>query len=322
MLLAGYLREKFIVKYIRVFSLVFLSVLMAPLSLQAADETDEPNVETTEEDPNKGIVSQSSPIIGYQPLTVAGQLIEATYLEESLGERHGVIILLHDRSDHLEDQGVVTPLRHQMPKLGWSTLTIALEYPFEPAILLSPTLENTSEAGAPGEITTPEERVTKDEESTEEETLAGAGDKKKAPVALPPISNQQRLEAAIAFLQEKQIERFIFIGHGAGGNLAVEILDKETTPIQALVLIDTPALTTNEVFKTMRHPILEIYGSNGVEGVDDAVQHRRVLMKREGSRHYATREIVGADHFFTGLQAELISTLRGWLRSTFLEEKD
>ena len=54
---------------------------------------------------------------------------------------------------------------------------------------------------------------------------------------LPAISNEQRIDAAIALLQAKDIERIIFIGHGAGGNLAVEILDNETTPIQALILV-------------------------------------------------------------------------------------
>lgn len=261
------------------------------------------------------IVGQRSPIIGYQPLTVAGQEIEATYLEEVLGERHGAIIFLHDQGEHLEGQGVVTPLRHQLPKYGWSTLTLALDYPYKPAILLSPTLIAENNASEAKSIA-----VASDEKQSDDKPRDSDAPAEKE--VLPPISNQQRLKAAITFLQEKDIDRILFIGHGAGGNLAVEILDDETTPIQALILISTPELTTNEVFKTMQHPILELYGAQDLDGIAEAVQHRKILMKRAGNKHYATREIVAANHFFTGLEATLVNILRGWLKSTFLDENE
>lgn len=294
-----------------------LSIFILPLCVHAADDdlkTESAGVQTEVDaegavEESKGIISQSSPIVGYQALTVAGQEIEATYLEEVLGERHGAIIFLHDQGERLEGKGVVTPLRHQLPKYGWSTLTLALDYPYEPAILLSTTLiidNNASEAALTA--------VAGDEKSKD----SGAQAEKEA---LPPISNQQRLKAAITFLQEKDIDRILFIGHGAGGNLAVEILDDETTPIQALILISTPELSTNEVFKTMQHPILELYGAQDLDGIAEAVQHRKVLMKRAGNKHYAIREIVAANHFFTGLETTLVNSIRGWLKSTFLDEK-
>jgi len=299
------------VKSIRIVILALLGSLAFPATVLAVDGTmeDAPDKTLSEMDLSNaisGIVSQSSPIDGYQPLTVAGQEIAATYLEETLGERHGAIIFLHDQGEKLEGNGVITPLRHQMPQYGWSTLTIALDYPFEPAILLSATVENVSEADSA-------EPVTEEKE--------GDGDKKEK-ASLPPISNVQRLDAAIAFLQEKEIDRIIYVGHGAGGNLAVELLDTETTPIQALVLISTPALTTNDVFKTMQHPILDLYGGNDLEGVAKAVQQRKVMMKRTGNSRYATREIVGANRLFTGLQTTLVNSLRGWLKVTFIDENN
>jgi hypothetical protein len=298
------------VKSIKTFVFVLITLFIMSLNVYAADEssTDETEmtgIQTEKPDENHGIVSQSSSIEGYHPLTVAGQEIEATYIEESLGERHGAIIFLHDRAEELEDQGVVTPLRHQMPQYGWSTMTVALDYPYEPAILLSATVENVSEA--------------RSAEPAVEEKLGDDDKQEKAP--LPPISNVQRLEAAIAFLQAKDIDRIIYVGHGAGGNLAVELLDTETTPIQALVLISTPALTTNDVFNTFQHPILDLYGANDLDGVTEAVHQRKVLMKRTGNAQYSTREISGANHFFTGLETTLVNSLRGWLRSTFLDDK-
>jgi len=184
-------------------------------------------------------------------------------------------------------------------------LTIALDYPFEPDILLSATTENVSEA-APTE-------------TASEETAKAEGKQEKTP--LPAISNAQRLDAAIAFLKEKQIDRIIYVGHGVGGNLAVALLDTETTPIQALILVGTPALKTDKVFKTFKHPVLDLYGANDLAGVAEAVQQRKTIMKRTGNRQYIAREIAGADHLFTGLQTTLVNSLRGWLKVTFLDKK-
>jgi hypothetical protein len=281
-------------------SVVFSVSVMAGASKVASDKIlDESDVSNAV----SGIVGQRSSIIGYQPLTVAGQEVEATYLEEVLGERHGAIILLHDQGEKLEGQGVITPLRHQMLKYGWSTLTLALHYPYESSILLSPSLtadENESE-------------MESTDASTDEKSVDSTPQEKEL---LPPVSNQQRLKAAITFLQEKDIDRIIFIGHGTGGNLAVEILDDA---IQALILISTPELSTNDVFKTMQHPILDLYGAQDLDGIAEAVQHRKVLMKRAENNDYATREIVGANHYFTGLESTLVNSLRGWLKSTFLD---
>jgi hypothetical protein len=42
------------------------------------------------------MVRQTSPVLGYQALSVAGQDIDSAYREETLGERHGVVVFFHD----------------------------------------------------------------------------------------------------------------------------------------------------------------------------------------------------------------------------------
>ena len=68
-------------KAVQFFVLIVLSICTLPSYLLAADESEEDASEEVATDENSGIVSQSSPIEGYQPFTVAGQEIEATYLE-------------------------------------------------------------------------------------------------------------------------------------------------------------------------------------------------------------------------------------------------
>lgn len=308
-----------IVKHFERIVLNLLAILFLSLPVYAEEELSEAESAIAEAvETNSGIISQNSQIIGYQPLMVAGQQIEATYLEETLGERYGAIILLHDRGENIEGSGVITPLRHQLPQYGWSTLTLALDYPFEPAILLSASTV-VDEDIAEAESTEPATEASLEESTTAEE-VDGAESQQNTP--LPPISNQQRIKAAIAFLQEKDINRILFLGHGAGANLAVELLGTETVPIHALILVATPALTADNVFKAMQQPILDVYGSMGLEGVAEAVQQRKLMMKRAGNNRYSAREIIGADHFFTGAESALVNNLRGWLKVTFIDQQN
>jgi len=294
------------------FVVIVITLLIVPLYLHAEGDVAEESSKTSLEDVNKGIISERSPIIGYQPLTVAGQKIDATYLEEVLGKRYGAIILLHDMSDSIEDQGVVTPLRHALPQYGWSTLTVALDYPFEPVVLLSPTLEDVSEA-----------KASNTEEKPSETTDTQLMDKKEASPTLPPISNLQRIEAAIAFLKAKNIDRIIVLGHGNGGNIAVGLFDKITATIAGLILIGAPELADEDkkIFSGMQKPILDLYGERDLAGVEQAVLQRKVIMKRGINNRYVMRKVTGADHFFTGLTSTLVITIRGWLNVTFIEPK-
>ncbi len=232
---------------------------------------------------------------GYQALTVAGQEVDATYLEETLGQRHGAIILFHDQGEQFESYGVITPLRHQMPQYGWSTLSLALDFPSESNILLS---------GSEGQESSAEES-----ESSESKQ------------ALPNISNQQRVETALALLQAKDIKRIIFLGHGRGGGEAINIMSTISTPIFGLVLVSTSALPAKEEFVAMGQPILDIYGAQDMASVAKAVKDRKIAMKRAANTNYSERKIDGADHDFDGLQPVLISTIHGWLRTTFLKQE-
>ncbi|NQZ53970.1 MAG: alpha/beta fold hydrolase [Piscirickettsiaceae bacterium] len=279
--------------------MILLGLVMSVLPLSAVAEGDDAMMSETKDSQMLRVINI---VPGYQALTVAGQEINATYLEETLGERHGAIVLLHDQGEQFESQGVITPLRHQMPQYGWSTLSLALDFPSETNILLSSSVEQ----GKDESTSPPKEGVSAESDQQ----------------SLPTISNQQRVEAAIALLQAKDIKRIVFIGHGMGGSLAVELLENIDTPIAALILVGTANLTMTEEFKTFDQPIFDIYGDNDFVGVEQAVKNRKTMMKRSGNRQYLIRKIDGADHVFSGLQTILVNTIRGWLTTTFLKQED
>ncbi len=288
-------------------------IMFSPMMLMAAEGEEEP-LETevgSTVDTASRMIRQTSKVRGYQPLTVVGQEIDAAYIEETLGVRHGAIILLHDKGEKFESHGVITPLRHSLPEYGWSTLTLSFHYPFEPNILLSSQQEDSSEE--PTDLV--DEQVATDAPEDELEVEAEG-------VVLPPISNQERIQAALAFLQAKDIKRILFLGHGAGGDLAIELLDTIKTPVSALILIGSTAMPENEVFDRFNFPIFDIYGTSDLAGVPAAIKHRKVAMKRVNNSRYQVRRIVGADHVFSGLEVTLTATINGWLRTTFVEQAD
>lgn len=119
--------------------LVFLSLsaIAADNADSALNDTAPVDTELATQTNNNIMMRQIQPIDGFEPLTIAGQQINAAFLEETLGEPHGAIILFHDQGEALESWGVVTPLRHEMLQYGWSTLSLTLDYTFTPNIILA-----------------------------------------------------------------------------------------------------------------------------------------------------------------------------------------
>lgn len=323
----------------QVFQTTLLSLLMMvflPLSAIAADDDPDKTIDdsTSTDAPqttqkNDGIMlRQEQSIDGYAPLTVAGQQVDAAFLEETFGEPRGAIIFFHDQGEALESWGVVTPLRKEMLQYGWSTLTLALDYPFTPNILLAPDTKIEPPIDAASTTDDSNTAPTPTDNSPDANTDAPKTDdvktndvEKEEPATLPPVSNKQRIEAAIAFLKTKDIQRIVFLGHGSGGIAAMNEFTTASTPIAALILVGTPALPKDDDFKALNQPILDIYGELDIEGVSTAVNQRKAVMKRIGNIQYTSREINGANHVFYGLESTLASTVRGWLYTIFVKQE-
>ena len=291
-----------------------LPAIAAPEDVSAA--TDE---ETTSEDvdtssPETIMLRHVSSVDGFQSITVVDKEIDATYIEETYGIQQGAIVLLHEQGDNIDSQSIITSLRHQLPEFGWSTLTLALDFPIESNIFLSVAHEKNASDAAGDEEQGSETTVEPDQ------AAASESENDAEPESLPPISNLQRMEAALEFLKAKGTKRIVFLGHGAGGALAVELLGEITTPISALILLGTPALPTDDIFNPMRQPIFDVYGDNDIDGVAAGVKHRKTLMKRAKDNRYQARKVFGADHDFHGIQPILASIIRGWLNTTFVEK--
>ncbi len=319
----------------------FTFIFLYPLIIFAADDAGDASIDASgaieaSSGSDHSMMRVEGQLEGYQPLTVAGQKIEATYQEETSGDEHGIIVFFHDQGDAFENKAI-TPLRHSFPEYGWSTITVALDYPYVPEIHLHDpqAVANQQAIGKAKQANEDAEAKKKADENKEpawddeepEETPKveiPEGETKEASKVekLPPVSNIERLEAVMSFIQSKSVGRIIFVGHGKGGEKAVELLGQLKTPISALILIGTPELTTNEIWETLTFPILDVYGTNDSIYVAAAVKKRKKIMKKIASENYETREVVGADHVFYGLQPQLTSLIRSWLHRVFIASDD
>ncbi len=273
--------------------IIFCAATLTVMSSQAAEaELSTPVKEgsdaTLVSETVPGVLSYSSPVDGFQPLTVMDTEVDAAFLEQTESERRGAILLFHDQGNQFESPGVITPLRHYLPEFGWSTMTLSYEFPSEVTIMLSPSLDDVGKSDG----------VTVKEEST-----------------LTTVSNEQRFVAAIEYLKAKNIKQLIFLGHGQGGKLAINLIEKSSLPVAGLVLVGVPAVDSNKL-EQLRIPVLDVVGNDDLRGVKPSAKKRHTAFENKQQSH-ALREIIGAGHHFYGFESMLKKIIRGWLKTHF-----
>ena len=136
----------------------------------------------------------------------------------------------------------------------------------------------------------------------------------------PPVSNSERIEAAWTFLKAKDIERIVFLGHGKGGDIALEMLVTKTFSVAGLILVGVTKFDNNEDFSALEIPILDVYGSQDLDGVKNAIKQRRALMKPDLEADHTIRKVIGANHIYYGLEPMLLMTVRSWLNAKYIKE--
>jgi dienelactone hydrolase len=303
-----------------------VSTLIIFLSINVIAAESDINADSPEESEQSradtAMLRDTGTIIGFQPLTVAGQEVDASFIDEQLGEQRGAVIILHNIGEGIDNKSSLSTIRTALPKSGWATMTLALDYPFESTIYLSEALDSDDnelleeESANSVQPTPTEEAITTD--------AAASNDADDVPEELPPVSNSQRIESALAFLKGKELKRIILVGYGKGGEVAVEHLSTLSTPMQGLILISTAKIDNKEFFDKLSYPVVDIYGERDAPDVLEAITQRRVWMKQQQklNLNYFQREIVGADTLFYGFEQNLYITVRSWLNSQFVEPKD
>lgn len=198
------------------------------------------------------------------------------YTPDSSGETKGAVILLHGMGVHPDWPDVIHPLRTSLPEHGWATLSIQL-----------PVLENEADLGD----------------------------------YLPLISEAApRIRAAAEWLESKGFETVVLAGHSLGATMGAACVAGGDAPeLSGLVVVGMGTSTIDPRVNTIAHlenisvPVLDIYGSRDLDDVRSSSKERAGAARKAGNKAYRQTEVEGADHFFVGLEDDLVRRVRGWL---------
>lgn len=211
-------------------------------------------------------------------LKVGKSKILSIYTENTTEKAVGGAIVLHGSGVHPNWDQVVRPLRSQLPDYGWSTLSLQL-----------PVLGNEAEY------------------------------KEYIPLFKDVAP---RIKAGVDFLKAKGIKNIVIVAHSLGSSMAALYMATKADPgIRAFVAIGVSGEMhkDNKVgylssLKTIKVPVLDIYGSNDLEQVLKSEKSKRKVARKAGNKNYTQVKIAGANHFFDNKDDVLIKRVRGWLK--------
>lgn len=128
----------------------------------------------------------------------------------------------------------------------------------------------------------------------------------------PPLFPEaaERLAAAAAFLRGKGMKKIAIVSHSMGSRMTNYFLNHAgETRVDAWVAIGLPGEFTEPA--TLKAPVLDLYGEKDLPAVlDHAAERAGAIRSIRGSGQV---QVAGADHFFSGLEGELVRRVRQFL---------
>jgi pimeloyl-ACP methyl ester carboxylesterase len=145
----------------------------------------------------------------------------------------------------------------------------------------------------------------------------GASERERAdtvPEAVP------RLDAALAFLKQRNILNIVIVAHSHGADMAAHYLaTRQPQEVRAFVAIGMGADPGKReegnlgALRKLKLPTLDLYGEHDLPTVKDSVGERRQAARDAENTTYRQIMIAGADHFFRHQNDLLLSRVRAWL---------
>ena len=212
-------------------------------------------------------------------LTANGHKFLAIYAENTSEKTEGAAIVIHGSGVHPNWSDVVYPLRTQLPDHGWHTLSIQMPI------------------------------------------LANDADYKEYAPLFSEIA--PRINAAVAFLKGKGISNIVIVAHSLGSTMSAYYLAHKPDPgIKAFVAVGVSGIMFKDnerdfltSVKNIKMPVLDIFGSNDLEGVLEGEKPKAKAAKKAGNKNYTQIKVTDANHFFAGKEDELVKHVRGWLKT-------
>jgi len=130
--------------------------------------------------------------------------------------------------------------------------------------------------------------------------------------AYPPLFPEaaERLGVAVEFLRGKGVKRIAVVSHSLGARMTNHFLEHGGAGrIDAWVAIGLSGEFTGAA--GFRAPVLDLYGEKDLPAVLGSAPARAAAIR--GVRGSAQVQVAGADHFFNGMDGELVQQVRLFL---------
>ncbi len=218
-------------------------------------------------------------VVGEQvPLETDGSSFLAIYAKPERSQNQGVAVLLHGLGSSPVQSSVIEPLRTGLPEHGWGTLSLQM-----------PILE------------------------------PGAKSIDYYPL-MPEAVN--RIKAAIQFLEKNKTEKIVLIGHSMGAVMGLSYLAGESNnKIFSAVLIGLFVSSSGHsnadtlaMLAKVDKPLLDLYGSRDLPTVTKTTAQRRQAASE--NNFYQQLKVESANHFFRGMDDQLLARIYGWMNRT------
>ncbi len=121
-----------------------------------------------------------------------------------------------------------------------------------------------------------------------------------------------RIVAALTYLQGLGASGCYIVAHSMGSRMASDFLANTDRPVKGFIGVGMNVGSV-EYMDQYSLPVLDIYGSDDLEGVLGSAAGR--ASQASGNPRYTQIVVDGANHFFDGREEELYAPVKAWLQT-------
>ena len=135
-----------------------------------------------------------------------------------------------------------------------------------------------------------------------------------------------RIQAAVAYLHDWEIEPIVLLGYSFGAVQAANFLaSNKPENIQAFISVSMlaqkfikPKIDVYKFIGEISVPMLDIYAEEDLEDVRRGIDDRRLAANKNGNNEFQQIELQGSGHHFLEFEDILIEQIQIWLESMTL----
>lgn len=226
-----------------------------------------------------------------EKLSFQGDTFLALHKAAQTNDPQGCIILLHGNNEHPDWPNVINPVRSELIKSSWCTISIEVPDSLKKeALSFTPQEEGESEQTEDNALL------------THEEVVFG------------------RIDASIAFANEKGISNISLLGYGTSATYALKYSASKQLNTGALILISASVPNQldfspfAELLKESAQPVLDYYIRPNQFDIHYAQARRTAMLQRENQTPNYTQIKVTSNSQFSIDQKQLVQRIRGFLK--------